>query len=64
MDTTKERREADRTRKPDMTWSATQVGLRTVEAGLGGHDAGVSGGQRRGLNDIVSDIETESIGTV
>ena len=25
----------------DTTWAATQVGLRTVEAGLGGHDDGV-----------------------
>ena len=25
------------------TWSATQVGLRRVKAGLGGHDAGVWG---------------------
>ena len=43
MNTTKERCEGERTRKTDTTWSATQVGLRTVEAGLGGHDAGVSG---------------------
>ena len=27
----------------DMTWSATQVVPRPVEAGLGGHDAGASG---------------------
>ena len=27
----------------DTTWSATQVGLRTVKAGLGGQDDGVSG---------------------
>ena len=39
MNTTKERYEGERTRKTDMIWSATQVGLRTVEAGLGGHDA-------------------------
>ena len=29
--------------KTDMTWSATQVGLRRVESGLGGHDDGVRG---------------------
>ena len=29
--------------KNDTTWSATQVGLRPVKAGLGGHEAGVSG---------------------
>ena len=27
--------------KSDTTWPATQVGLRPVESGLGGHDAGV-----------------------
>ena len=27
--------------KNDATWSATQVGLRPLESGLGGHDAGV-----------------------
>ena len=27
----------------DTTWPATQVGLRTVEGGLGGHDDGASG---------------------
>ena len=42
MNTTKERREGDRTRKTDTTWSATQVPVRRVKAGLGGHDAGVS----------------------
>ena len=36
--------EAERTRKMGATWSAPQVGLRPVKAGLGGHDAGVSGG--------------------
>ena len=29
--------------KNDTTWSATQVGPRTVKAGLGGHEAGVFG---------------------
>ena len=29
--------------KIDMTWSATQVGLRPVESGLGGHEDGVRG---------------------
>ena len=29
--------------KIDMTWSATQVGLRPVESGLGGHEEGVRG---------------------
>ena len=29
--------------KTDMTWSATQVGLRPVESGLGGHGEGVRG---------------------
>ena len=29
--------------KNGKTWPATQVGLRPVEAGLGGHDAGVWG---------------------
>ena len=29
--------------KNGTTWAATQVGLRPVEAGLGGHDAGVWG---------------------
>ena len=43
MNTTKERCEGERTRKTDTTWSATQVGLRTVKSGLGGPDAGVSG---------------------
>ena len=43
MNTTKERREGERTRKTDTTWSATQVPVRRVKAGLGGHDAGVSG---------------------
>ena len=27
--------------KNDATWSATRVGLRPLESGLGGHDAGV-----------------------
>ena len=36
--------ETERTRKMGTTWSATQVGLRPVKAGLGGHDDGVSGG--------------------
>ena len=27
----------------DTTWSVTQVGLKLVGSGLGGHDAGVSG---------------------
>ena len=27
----------------DMTWPAAQVGQRSVKAGLGGHDDGVSG---------------------
>ena len=27
----------------DTTWPATQVGLRTVKSGLGGHDDGASG---------------------
>ena len=35
--------ETERTRKMGATWSATQVGLRRVKAGLGGHDDGVSG---------------------
>ena len=35
--------ETERTRKMGATWSATQVGLRPVKAGLGGHDDGVSG---------------------
>ena len=35
--------ETGRTRKMGTTWSATQVGLRPVKAGLGGHDDGVSG---------------------
>ena len=43
MNMIKERCEGERTRKTDTTQPATQVGLRTVEAGLGGHDAGVSG---------------------
>ena len=30
----------------DTTWPATQVGPRRVEVGLGGHDAGDSGGRR------------------
>ena len=29
--------------KNDTTWSATQVGPRTVKGGLGGHDDGVCG---------------------
>mgnify|MGYP004601358651 CR=1 FL=1 len=29
--------------KNETTWSATQVGLRPVESGLGGHDDGASG---------------------
>ena len=29
--------------KNDTTWSATQVGLRPVESGLGGHEEGVFG---------------------
>ena len=29
--------------KSDTTWLATQVGPRTVKAGLGGHEAGVFG---------------------
>ena len=29
--------------KTDTTWSATQVGLRRVESGLGGHEEGVGG---------------------
>ena len=29
--------------KNDTTWPATQVGLRPVKAGLGGHEAGVFG---------------------
>ena len=32
--------------KNDTTWSATQVGLRPVKAGLGGHDDGVWGSTR------------------
>ena len=35
--------ETERTRKMGATWSATQVCLRPVKAGLGGHDDGVSG---------------------
>ena len=35
--------ETERTRKMGATWSATQVCLRRVKAGLGGHDDGVSG---------------------
>ena len=35
--------ETEQTRKMGTTWSATQVGLRRVKAGLGGHDDGVSG---------------------
>ena len=34
----------ERTRKMGATWSATQVGLMGVKSCLGGHDAGVSGG--------------------
>ena len=40
----------ERTRKMGATWSATQVGLRPVKSGLGGHDAGVSGGDE-GVED-------------
>ena len=36
----------------------------TVEAGLGGHDNGVSGDDEGGQNNIAPDIKTESIGTV
>ena len=32
----------DNQAKDEPTWTATQVGPRPVEAGLGGHDAGVS----------------------
>ena len=35
--------ETERTRKMGATWAATQVWLRRVKAGLGGHDDGVSG---------------------
>ena len=31
-----------------MTWSATEVGPRRVESGLGGHEKGVNGGRRWG----------------
>ena len=46
------------------TWPATQVGLRGVEAGLGGHDDGSSGGRRGGQKHIESVMETVSIGIV
>ena len=39
--------------KTDTTWSATQVGLRPVESGLGGHEEGV-----RGVDDGVANASS------
>ena len=47
--------ETGRTRKIGTTWSATQVGLRPVKAGLGGHDAGASGDDE-GVEDTSAPI--------
>ena len=46
------------------TWPATQVLLRGVEAGLGGHDDGVSGGRREGQKNVDSVVETVTNGLV
>ena len=46
------------------TWLATQVCPRTVKAGLGGHDAGASGGRRGCRKHIAPDMKTGSTRTV
>ena len=43
--------------KNDMTWPATQVGLRPVKAGLGGHEAGVFGVDE-GVDNIAPVVKT------
>ena len=56
--------ETERTRKMGATWSATQVCLGPVKAGLGGHDDGVSGGRRGGREGIDPVMETGTSGMV
>ena len=48
----------------DTTWPATQVGPRTVKAGLGGHDDGASGGRRGCRKRIAPVIKTGIDGIV
>ena len=45
--------------KIDPTWSATQVGLRPVESGLGGHEEGVWG-STRGSRNIAPVMKTRT----